>query len=119
MDWAGFFRVVMRKQLQVAQPYRHPRERASSLEPCVDDSSSPESLERDVNALDPGDERSCSFILVLRHEDVCHAFFLVMLARSHYLKVCLEVCLWVHHRSPISCEVFAAHLILQICKLNQ
>ena len=60
MDWAGFFRVVMRKQLQVAQPYRHPRERASSLEPCVDDSSSPESLERDVNVLDPGDERSCS-----------------------------------------------------------
>ena len=32
----------------------------ASLEPssCVDDSSSPESFERDVNVLDPGDERS-------------------------------------------------------------
>ena len=59
MDWAGSFRVAMREQL--AQPYRHSRERASPLETCVDDSSSPEfSLERDVNVLDPGDERSCS-----------------------------------------------------------
>ena len=49
-------------QEQLAQSYRHPRERAPSLEPHVDDSPgpSPESLERYVNVFDPGDEHSCS-----------------------------------------------------------
>ena len=46
-DWVGSF------WYQLTQPYRHPEECTSSLEPSIDDSSSPECIERDVNVLDP------------------------------------------------------------------